>query len=221
MNPAYVLTDWRVQFKKFVEISEPTIPAIGMYTGLQRYFTQLSLISWMFDMPYAYSAAKMAMNVHNKTTKTDMRSILLCYGKNRLNNEMSDLNSLPLSALKKLVVERGLKLKNYYILPKAKLLEFLSMPELPSRYKIEKMTIVELRDLAKQRKLRGFWGLNKQQLTNVLFPEDDNAIENTSTHQHEKNDGKTSKHQDPENQDTDKVGVELVKNAGEQGLDNM
>ena len=134
---------------------------------------------------------------------------------------MSDLNSLPLSALKKLVVERGLKLKNYYILPKAKLVEFLSMAELPSRYRIEKMTIVELRDLAKQRKLRGFWGLNKEQLTRMLFPEDNDTVENTSTHQHEKNDGKACKHQDPENQDTDKVGVELVKNAGEQGLDNM
>ena len=134
---------------------------------------------------------------------------------------MSDLNSLPLSALKRLVVERGIKLKQYYILPKAKLIELLSMPELPSKYKIEKMTIIELRETAKQRELHGFWPLNKQQLTRMLFPEDNDAVQNTSTHQHEKNDGKAGKHENPENQDANQVGVELMKNSGEQGFDNM
>ena len=132
---------------------------------------------------------------------------------------MSDLNALPLSSLK--IMAKGRKIKQYYILPKAKLVELLSMPELPSSYKIEKMTIIELRETAKQRELRGFWGLNKQQLTRMLFPEYNNAVENTSTHQHEKNDGKAGKHENPENQDTNEVGVELVENSGEQGLDNM
>ena len=150
-----------------------------------------------------------------------MRSILLCYGKNRLNNGMSDLNSLPLSALKKLVVQRGIKLKQYYILPKAELVRILSMPELPSRYKIEKMTIIELREVAKTRELRGFWGLNKEQLTRMLFPEENNTVENTASHQHEKNDGKAGKHENPENQDTNKVRVELVENSAQQGFDNV
>ena len=161
------------------------------------------------------------MKVHNKTTKTDTRSILLCYGKSRLNNEMSDLNSLPLSALKRLVVERGIKLKQYYILPKAELVRILSMPELPSRYRIEKMTIIQLREIARQRELRGFWNLNKYQLTRMLFPENDDAVENTASHQHEKNDSQASKHQNPENKDANQVRVQLVENAGEQRLDNM
>ena len=159
------------------------------------------------------------MRVHSKTTKTDMRSILLCYGKNRLNNGMSDLNSLPLSALKKMA--KGRKIKQYYILPKARLVELLGMPELPSRYRIEKMTIIELREVAKTRELRGFWGLNKEQLTRMLFPEENNTVENTASHQHEKNDGKAGKHENPENQDTDKVRVELVENSAQQGFDNM
>jgi hypothetical protein len=29
-KPAYVFTVWRVQFRKFDDMSEPTIPAIGM-----------------------------------------------------------------------------------------------------------------------------------------------------------------------------------------------
>jgi len=134
---------------------------------------------------------------------------------------MSDLNALPLSALKRLVVERGIKLKQYYILPKAELVRILSMPELPSRYRIEKMTIIQLRDIARQRELRGFWNLNKYQLTRMLFPENDDAVENTASHQHEKNDSQAGKHQNPEDQDTDKVGVELVENSAQQGLDNM
>ena len=161
----------------------------------------------------------MAMSVHNKTTKTDTRSIPLCYGKSRLNNEMSDLNALPLASLKKMA--KGRRIKQYYILPKARLVELLSMAELPSRYKIEKMTIIELREVARQRDLRGFWNLNKHQHTRMLFPENDDAVENTASHQHEKNDSQAGKHENPENQDTNKVGVELVENAGEQGLDDM
>lgn len=134
---------------------------------------------------------------------------------------MSDLNSLPLSELKSIFVERGIKLKNYYILPKAKLVEFLSLPEIPLKYRIEKMTIIELRALAKERGLVGISGLKKIQLMRLLFPEHDNAVENTSTHQHEKNDGKAGKHENPENQNANQVGVELVKNSGEQGLDNV
>lgn len=159
------------------------------------------------------------MNVHIKTTKTDTRSIPLCYGKSRLNNEMSDLNALPLASLKKMA--KGRRIKQYYILPKAHLVELLSMPELPSRYRIEKMTIIELRELARERELRGFWNLNKHQLTRMLFPEHNDAVENTASHQHEKNDGQTGKHENPENQNANKVGVELVENAGEQRLDDM
>jgi hypothetical protein len=113
------------------------------------------------------------------------------------------------------------RIKQYYILPKARLVELLSMAELPSRYKIEKMTIIELREMARQRELRGFWNLNKYQLTRMLFPENDDAVENTASHQHEKNDGKAGKHQNPEDQDTNKVRVELVENSAQQGLDNM
>lgn len=127
---------------------------------------------------------------------------------------MSDLNSLPLSALKKMVVQRGIKLKQYYILPKAKLVELLSMPEIPLKYRIEKMTIIQLRELAQQRDLRGFWGLNKDQLIRMLFPEDDvDAVENAATHRHEENDGKAGKHQNPQDEDPNKVWVKLVENA--------
>lgn len=128
---------------------------------------------------------------------------------------MSDLNSLPLSALKKLAgdLPKGRRIKQYYILPKARLVELLSMDELPASYKIEKMTIIQLRKLAEERELRGFWGLNKAQLTRLLFPENDDTVKNAPAHKHEEDDSQACKHQDPQNQDSNEVGVELVKNA--------
>lgn len=122
-----------------------------------------------------------------------------------------DLNSMSLMALKKMA--KGRRIKQYYVLPKAKLVELLGMPELPKKYKIEKMTIMELRDIAKERGLRGFWSLNKEDLTRTLFPKDDDAVENAPTHQKQEDDGQASKHEEPEKEDANDVGVKMVENA--------
>lgn len=122
-----------------------------------------------------------------------------------------DLNSMSLMALKKMA--KGRRIKQYYVLPKAKLVELLGMPELPKKYKIEKMTIMELRDIAKERGLRGFWSLNKEDLTRTLFPKDDDAIENAPTHQKQEDNGQAGKHQEPEKEDANDVGVKVMENA--------
>lgn len=122
-----------------------------------------------------------------------------------------DLNSMSLMALKKMA--KGRRIKQYYVLPKAKLVELLGMPELPKKYKIEKMTIMELRDIAKERGLRGFWSLNKEDLTRTLFPKDDDAVENAPTHQKQEDNGQASKHEEPEKEDANDVGVKMVENA--------
>ena len=44
------------------------------------------------------------------------------------------------------------------------------MPDLPDSFKIEKLTIVELRQQAKEKGLRGFWGLSRDDLVNLLYP---------------------------------------------------
>ena len=122
-----------------------------------------------------------------------------------------DLNSMSLMALKKMA--KGRRIKQYYVLPKAKLVELLGMPELPKKYKIEKMTIMELRDIAKERGLRGFWSLNKEDLTRTLFPKDDDAIENAPAHQKQEDDSQAGKHEEPEKEDANDVGVKMVENA--------
>jgi hypothetical protein len=123
----------------------------------------------------------------------------------------TDLNTVSLMNLKKMA--KGRRIKQYYILPKAKLIELLSLPELPRKYTIEKMTIVELRETAKERGLRGFWSLNKEDLTRTLFPKDDDAIENTPTHQKKENDSQAGEHEEPQKENSDEVRVQLVENA--------
>jgi len=118
---------------------------------------------------------------------------------------------MSLMALKK--VAKGRRIKQYYVLPKAKLVELLAMPELPKKYKIEKMTIMELRDIAKERGLRGFWSLNKEDLTRTLFPKDDDTIENAPAHEKKQDDSQTSKHEEPEKEDANDVGIKMVENA--------
>ena len=122
-----------------------------------------------------------------------------------------DLKSMSLMALKKMA--KGQRIKQYYVLPKSKLVELLSLPDLPAKYKIEKMTIMELRDMAKERGLRGFWGLNKEDLTRALFPKNDDTIENAPAHQKQEDDSQTSKHQEPEKENSNDVGVKVVENA--------
>ena len=123
----------------------------------------------------------------------------------------ADLNTMTLMAIKKLA--KGRRIKQYYVLPKAKLVELLSLTDLPKKYKIEKMTIMELREIAKERGLRGFWGLNKEDLTRALFPKDDDTIENAPTHQKQEDNSQTSKHQEPEKEDTDEVREKVMENA--------
>ena len=121
------------------------------------------------------------------------------------------LSTKTLAELKKLAKGRGIF--QYYILPKEQLIALLEMPELPVQHKMKKMTIVQMRALAKDRGLRGFWELSKNDLTRVLFPEHHDTIKKTAPHQEQEDHSKTTEHEDPQNQNTNNVGVELVENA--------
>jgi len=68
-------------------------------------------------------------------------------------------DSMSLVDLKKVAKTRRIKM--YYTMKRHDLIRLLSMPELPESYKLEKLTIVQLRDQAKQRGLRGFWTLSR------------------------------------------------------------
>lgn len=78
------------------------------------------------------------------------------------------MESMSILELKQLAKQR--RIKQYYILKRAQLLQLLSMNELPKSFIVEKMTIGELREEAKRKGLRGFWTLRREQLVQLLFP---------------------------------------------------
>jgi ABC-type uncharacterized transport system ATPase component len=84
------------------------------------------------------------------------------------------------------------KIKQYYIMKRADLIEILTMKELPFKYTLEKMTITEMRMLAKERGMRGFWSLSKSQLSDKLF----------ASHNEKKDNGEASEHEDPEDENS-------------------
>ncbi len=66
---------------------------------------------------------------------------------------------------------KGRRIKQYYIMKRQQLIQILSLPELPETMKIEKYTIHELRKMAKDKGMRGFWNLHRDELVQRLFPE--------------------------------------------------
>lgn len=67
-------------------------------------------------------------------------------------------------------VAKTRRIKMYYTKKRVELIRLLSMPELPDSYKIEKLTILQLREQAKERGMRGFWKLSRDELVKVLYP---------------------------------------------------
>ena len=78
------------------------------------------------------------------------------------------MESKSLIELKQLAKQR--RIKQYYILKRAQLIQLLNMNELPKSLIIEKMTVSQLREEARRKGVRGFWTLRREQLVELLFP---------------------------------------------------
>jgi hypothetical protein len=77
-------------------------------------------------------------------------------------------DSMSIVELKQVAKTRRIKM--YYTKKRLELIRLLSMPDLPDTYKIEKLTIVQLRQNATEKGLRGFWKLSRDELVNLLYP---------------------------------------------------
>jgi hypothetical protein len=80
---------------------------------------------------------------------------------------VSTLSTLSLVDLKQLA--KGRRIKQYYIMKRHQLIQILALPELPERYRREKLTIHELREEAKRKGIRGFWSLHREELLDLLY----------------------------------------------------
>ena len=81
-----------------------------------------------------------------------------------------DYHSMSLADLKQVARDRSPKIKKYYIIPRAKLIELLSMENLPHSFIIEKKTIHELRKEAQAKNLPNIWNLKRSELMELLYP---------------------------------------------------
>lgn len=73
------------------------------------------------------------------------------------------------------------KIKHYYIKTRLELIKILTTDTLPDSFRIEKLTIQQLRDEAKKKSLPNIWKLRRAELVELLYPspqennEDDNS----------------------------------------------
>ena len=81
-----------------------------------------------------------------------------------------DYHSMSLADLKQVARDRTPKIKKYYIIPRAKLIELLTMEQLPESFIIEKKTIHELRKEAQAKNLPNIWNLKRGELMELLYP---------------------------------------------------
>lgn len=81
-----------------------------------------------------------------------------------------DYHTMSLAELKLVARDRTPKIKKYYLIPRAKLIELLLMDTLPESFIIEKKTIHELRKEAQTRKLPNIWNLKRSELMELLYP---------------------------------------------------
>lgn len=115
-----------------------------------------------------------------------------------------DPNYSTLSLLELKQVAKTRRIKQYYIMKRAALIELLSLPELPAAYRIEKLTIHQLRDMAKQQGIRGFWGLNRHDLVKLLYPDEERGdVHETAANKDEKDESNADKHDDPQKHDAE------------------
>jgi len=102
-------------------------------------------------------------------------------------------HALEVCELKQEAKER--KIKMYYIMKKAQLIQLLSMKELPEKYIIEKKTIVMLKKEAVERNFPSVYKMNRQTLVELLYP---HVYGETGAQKNNKYYDGTDKHYDPE-----------------------
>ena len=122
-----------------------------------------------------------------------------------------DFHSMSLNELKAYCAQlpKGRRIKHYYIKSRAELCHLLSLPELPVEMRVEKLTIHDLRRMAKEKNIGGIWKLNKKELQDLLFPEDQewDASTMSTLEQDEEDQNNAQKQNGPQNANPKKVGV--------------
>jgi len=77
---------------------------------------------------------------------------------------------MELPELKAIAKERKPKIKHYYIMSRAQLIQVLLMDKLPQKMILEKKTLKELQAEAKTKGVPKVWSLRRHELMDILYP---------------------------------------------------
>jgi len=87
-----------------------------------------------------------------------------------------DYHSMELPELKAIAKERNPKIKHYYIMSRAQLIQVLLMDKLPQKMILEKKTLKELQAEAKTKGIPKVWNLRRHELMEILYPEPESTL---------------------------------------------
>jgi hypothetical protein len=87
-----------------------------------------------------------------------------------------DYHSMELPELKAIAKERKPKIKHYYIMHRAELIQVLLMDKLPEKMILEKKTLKELQAEAKAKNIPKVWSLRRHELMEILYPQSESTL---------------------------------------------
>jgi len=87
-----------------------------------------------------------------------------------------DYHSMELPELKALAKEHTPKIKHYYIMSRAQLIQVLLMNKLPDKMILEKKTLKQLQAEAKAKGIPKVWSFRRHELIEILYPQPDSSL---------------------------------------------
>lgn len=83
---------------------------------------------------------------------------------------------MELPELKAIAKERKPKIKHYYIMSRAQLIQVLLMDKLPEKMILEKKTLKVLQAEAKAKDIPRVWSLRRHELIEILYPQPESTL---------------------------------------------
>lgn len=83
---------------------------------------------------------------------------------------------MELTELKAIAKEHTPKIKHYYIMSRAQLIQVLLMDTLPAKMILEKKTLKVLQAEAKARNIPKVWSLRRHELLEILYPQPESSL---------------------------------------------
>jgi hypothetical protein len=87
-----------------------------------------------------------------------------------------DYHSMELPELKRIAKDHSPKIKHYYIMSRAQLIQVLLMDTLPEKMILEKKTLKQLQSEAKAKGIPKVWSFRRHELMEILYPQPESTL---------------------------------------------